>query len=62
MTPAQMKSMAEGTVEAVKAFVSRALGPLQDRISLLTLQRESTDQLLADLDERVAKLEKRASE
>jgi hypothetical protein len=65
MTPAQMKKMAEGTVDAVKSYVARALSPLQERITLLARQRESTDQLLADIEERVAKLERerlRASE
>ena len=57
MTPAQMKSMAEGTVDAVKSYIARALGPLQERIALLATQRESADQLLADLDARIAALE-----
>jgi hypothetical protein len=58
MTPAKMQEMAKETVDAVKSYVARALRPLQDRVSLLSLQRESADQLLADLDERVAKLER----
>jgi hypothetical protein len=60
-----MKQLAEGTVSAVKDFVGRSLAPLKEHITLLARQRESADQLLADLEERVSKLERerlRASE
>ena len=65
MTPAAMAAMGKELADNIKSFVSRSLSPLQGRLGMLETQRESTDQLLADIEERVAKLERerlRASE
>jgi hypothetical protein len=62
MTPAALKKMAEGTVDAVKGYVARALDPLQKHVAFLATQRESADQLIEDLEARIRALERERDE
>ncbi len=56
MTP-ELKEVGDGVIAAVKGHVARALAPLLARLDQHARRAESTDELLADLERRVAELE-----
>lgn len=62
MTPEQWKATGKQMAADVRSFVARSLSPLRERIALLATQRESADQLLADIEERLSKLERERDE
>ena len=55
-TAAKAKALAQEVLDAVRKNV---VEPLSARISAVAKRQESTDQLLADLDRRLAELEQR---
>lgn len=58
MTP-EIKAIGDGVIASVKEHVARALAPLLARLDQHARRAESTDELLADLERRVAELESR---
>ncbi len=52
-----MRAVGDGVIAAVRGYVSRALAPLLARLDQHARRAESTDELLADLERRVAELE-----
>jgi len=50
---------ADDIVAAVKSYVSRQVGPLVIRADAQARRQESTDALLADLEQRLSALEQR---
>lgn len=55
-TAAKAKALAQEVLDAVRKNV---VEPLSARILAVAKRQESTDQLLADLDRRIAELEQR---
>jgi hypothetical protein len=52
-----VKQLGNDMVEAVADFVRRSLVPVDARLKEQSTRQESTDQLIADLERRVAELE-----
>lgn len=57
-TVAKAKALAKEVLDAIRKNV---VEPLSARISALAKRQESADQLIADLDQRLAELEKSRS-
>jgi hypothetical protein len=55
-----MKALGDRVIEAVRSHVARSLAPLLARLDQHAARAESTDQLLADLERRIAELEARS--
>ena len=58
MTP-ELKEVGDRVITAVREHVARAVRPLVERLDQHARRAESTDELLADLERRVAELETR---
>ncbi len=57
MSPS-FEKFADTIVNAVKSYVGRAVGPLVIRADAQARRQESTDALLADLEQRLSALER----
>lgn len=53
----ELKEVGDAVITGVRAYVARALAPLIERLDQHARRAESTDQLLADLERRIAELE-----
>ncbi|MCO5105447.1 MAG: hypothetical protein M9907_00015 [Burkholderiaceae bacterium] len=54
-----VRATGDAVIAAVRSFVGRALAPLIERLDALARRAESTDQLVADLEARLAAVEAR---
>jgi hypothetical protein len=56
----ELQAVGDRVVASVKEHVARATRPLIERLERHARRAESTDQLLADLERRIAELEARS--
>lgn len=52
------ETIAQAMAKSVKSFVARTMEPLSAKVAAMVQRQDSSDQLLADIDRRLAKLEK----
>lgn len=52
------ETIAQAVANSVKSFVALAIDPLSAKLLAMGQRQESSDQLIADIDRRLAQLEK----
>lgn len=55
----EVRATGDAVITAVRSFVARAIAPLVQRLDAHARRAESADELVADLDARLASIERR---